>query len=183
MIVGETSYELSDPTIDLANRQTEIAWRRSAVRRLDVRNSRRRPSRRSPTSAGSRSTFSTSMRARCRPRSSPRGSRSPRTSSAPITAGPGRSAVEGRRRHQAPISPSWTNITRKATRSHHRQHLRLFDRGIAGPYPASVRRRSDARKHHAAGDRSEELHWQPGAARHSPPIRRRPITASTSRCR
>ena len=38
--------------------------------------------------------------------------------------------------------------------------------GTAGAYPATMRRRSHARKHHEAGDQPEERHRQPVAARH-----------------
>jgi ABC-type branched-subunit amino acid transport system substrate-binding protein len=85
MIVGEVSYELTDPTID-----SQIVKLKSLAptcsTTLRHRNSQHRRSRRSPTSRGSRSISSTSMRARCRPRSSRQASISRRTSSARITA-------------------------------------------------------------------------------------------------
>ena len=64
MIVAETSYELTDPTID-----SQIVKLKAAGADLlyDASTPKLQPrrSRRSPTSAGNRSASSTSMRPRC----------------------------------------------------------------------------------------------------------------------
>ena len=61
MIVAEATYEVTDPTVDFADRHAEVARCRMFFN-IARRSSRRRPSARWPRSAGSRCTSSTASR-------------------------------------------------------------------------------------------------------------------------
>jgi len=175
MIVGETSYELSDPTIDsqivklkslgadllydastpkfaaqAIKKVADLGWK--PIHILDINAS--------PVSATLKPAGARDLQGHHQHQ---------------LRQGSGRPAVEGRRRPES-LFRLHGQILPGRRQAQHRQHLRLFDRGIAGAYPASVRRRPDARKHHAAGDQSEELQPAAWRCRACPPIRRRPIT-------
>ena len=183
MIVAEASYEVYRSDHQFADPQDQGQPARTCSSAPRRRSRRHRRSRRSPSSAGIRCTSSTSTPPRSARCMKPAGLEA---SKGVISVNYGKDPLDPTWKDDAGMKKYFDFMAKyypEGDKDSSFNSYGYFDRAADGPRAQAVRRRSDARERHEAGDQPEERHGSISRCRASATTPRRPTIASTSSCR